>query len=709
MVEALMIALRESKDMGQFKGSIPESTDVLRQVLARELLENTASYGLENTKVMRKRLRGMERPGQQTMAEMLLAASKLLGLKIRVYHGMEVPIVFVHDPADTSLTVICLQCISLVHYNPLYRRTGDEDREEGKIVQCCKRENERENGMTESRVIDVVSEDVLSLDIEEERPKCDHVTFHTKVTFRECEESFCGLLDTGAQVSLMSMNVYERLIKVEPGLELKSCDSMLIGVGSSREKPLGYVEVCLFMNGTMTECMPFAVVKTESIPCCFLLGANFLAKNRLEIDFSKSMILHKRGEMEKFVIGIASNNPGEASRMDVSSYLGLVELSDSVSDEANPSMNDGVIESMDDGMIESMNEAESDIYDGHVAADGFVPRYVIHRDDLLRMQRGNHAIRKLRKKIIERVSVKEWKEKPIAQFKRCVKDLRIVDDVLVKGNRENYSVVVSFPFLVDIVSKSHAKLNHIGRQKLIHIVKSHFWHPALDKVCREVCKCCHYCQLNKTSRIDSPPPVKKIASRYPFEMVAVDLLQLPRTKQGNIGLLVVLDHYSKWLTAVPIKDKKAKTVANIMREKVLPNFVKIPDKVLSDNGGEFTGWEFEKMLEESNIQHVYSSPYYAPGNGACERANRTLIQLLKLDQNEDASLWDQSLNSVLITYNNSYHSTIKMSPSQMILNNAHVSDNRFPLDNELLEVWKEGNPNFRPFTVNQRVIKKECL
>ena len=104
------------------------------------------------------------------------------------------------------------------------------------------------------------------------------------------------------------------------------------------------------------------------------------------------------------------------------------------------------------------------------------------------------------------------------------------------------------------------------------------------------------CQLVKTSKQEVTPPTRKIQVSSPFELLCMDLLQFPKTSRGNVALLVCIDHLSKWLCAVPIKDKRASTVARALTENVLSKVPRLPDRILSDNGPEFRGEEFEKAL-----------------------------------------------------------------------------------------------------------------
>jgi hypothetical protein len=56
-----------------------------------------------------------------------------------------------------------------------------------------------------------------------------------------------------------------------------------------------------------------------------------------------------------------------------------------------------------------------------------------------------------------------------------------------------------------------------------------------------------------------------------------------------------------------------------------------------------------------------------------------------------------------MAYNNTFHSEIKTSPSQYLLENIHNSTNSLPLDSDTIENWKVGHPNFAPFRLNQLV------
>ncbi|KAB7503019.1 Longitudinals lacking protein-like [Armadillidium nasatum] len=69
------------------------------------------------------------------------------------------------------------------------------------------------------------------------------------------------------------------------------------------------------------------------------------------------------------------------------------------------------------------------------------------------------------------------------------------------------------------------------------------WHPKLRLICKDISMTCHHCQLGKISNIYHAPPMLKINTKFPFELVAVDLLQLPKSSKGNSYIFVLIDHY----------------------------------------------------------------------------------------------------------------------------------------------------------------------
>ena len=260
--------------------------------------------------------------------------------------------------------------------------------------------------------------------------------------------------------------------------------------------------------------------------------------------------------------------------------------------------------------------------------------------------------------------------------------------------------------LIDIVHKAHMQASHIGTPRLYDMVSQTMWHPSLEKLCRDICLCCVHCQLYKVYRINAGPPTLKIKASYPFDLVSVDLMSLPKSKLGNVAVLVVIDSLSKWLATAPLRNKSSKVVTRAFKDIILPGLPRKPTRLLSDNGPEFKGGDFEAMLREFNIRHVFSTPYKPSSNGLVERSNRTVIQFLKGVLKEHIFDWDQGLGKAVLTYNNTAHSQTLMSPSSLILERCHSGEKNLLVDSDTVVTWRAGNSKYASFQIGQKVLKK---
>ena len=141
----------------------------------------------------------------------------------------------------------------------------------------------------------------------------------------------------------------------------------------------------------------------------------------------------------------------------------------------------------------------------------------------------------------------------------------------MRSTEEGSVPILPFEMMIEIVIKTHLQLGHIGLLKLLNIIKGKFWHPGLQKICRDICVCCAHCQVNKVHRIHLQPPTVKIQTRYPFQLVAVDVMLLPKSKKGNVAVLVAVDLFSKFLMVIPMRNKTGVTVTNKLSQVILPS------------------------------------------------------------------------------------------------------------------------------------------
>ena len=111
--------------------------------------------------------------------------------------------------------------------------------------------------------------------------------------------------------------------------------------------------------------------------------------------------------------------------------------------------------------------------------------------------------------------------------------------------------------------------------------------------------------------IYSKPPIKnyptnKIIYNHIDEIWSIDLADMIdyniSNNKGFRYIFIVIDNYSKYLWAIPLKNKYSQTITNEF-SNILTTSKRKPLKVESDRGTEFYNSIFQNFLKSKNIQH----------------------------------------------------------------------------------------------------------
>ena len=87
---------------------------------------------------------------------------------------------------------------------------------------------------------------------------------------------------------------------------------------------------------------------------------------------------------------------------------------------------------------------------------------------------------------------------------------------------------------------------------------------------------------------------------------------------------MVVYHHSKWVAAVPIKNKKSSTIIHAFKFQIFPFLPRIPTNLLTDNDPEFISSEFFEFLHKCNVNYKFTTPFCPTSNGAVERVNQII-------------------------------------------------------------------------------------
>ena len=176
-------------------------------------------------------------------------------------------------------------------------------------------------------------------------------------------------------------------------------------------------------------------------------------------------------------------------------------------------------------------------------------------------------------------------------------------------------------------------------------------------------KCGHCRKFEGTQPI---APLKPLTCSGPGELLHMDFTSIEETvplQQEPVirNVMVMQDHFSKYVIAYVVKDQTAHTATETLRNGYF-GLLGAPAYLVSDQGKAFTGHLIMNLCELYGVQKLRASPYHAQTNGQVERMNQKIIRMIgKLEQDKKAH-WSEHLLEMLSAYNGTRSAVTGYSP-----------------------------------------------
>ena len=116
------------------------------------------------------------------------------------------------------------------------------------------------------------------------------------------------------------------------------------------------------------------------------------------------------------------------------------------------------------------------------------------------------------------------------------------------------------------------------------------------------------------------------------------------------NVLVMTDHFMRYALAVVTKDQMAKMVVKVFYKHFIAVF-RVPAKLLSDRGANFTSALVEELCSAFGIQKCRTTASHAQCNGQVECFHQTLFHMIGKQSHDKKALWEQHLLELLQAYN----------------------------------------------------------
>lgn len=213
---------------------------------------------------------------------------------------------------------------------------------------------------------------------------------------------------------------------------------------------------------------------------------------------------------------------------------------------------------------------------------------------------------------------------------------------------------------LSLLRGEHAS-NHFGAEQLFRSVwrKGYFW-PGMHQQCTDVVGHCRTCLQHNAARRGFHP-VQSLRADQPWDHVAMDLaVDLPRSRQGNAHILIVVDVNTRYVVTKPLADTKMKTVARALFE-IFAIFGP-PRAMQSDRGPEFVNQLVDKLSTSAGVDQRFVAPWNPRANGLAERTVRTVKESLRKRLEGAYDRWDDALPGITWAINTKDHALTKTAP-----------------------------------------------
>jgi hypothetical protein len=222
----------------------------------------------------------------------------------------------------------------------------------------------------------------------------------------------------------------------------------------------------------------------------------------------------------------------------------------------------------------------------------------------------------------------------------------------------------------EIMKAEHDDASHPGRDATLDSIRAlgFGWAGMLDDIARHVHNC-RVCLTSKHSKKPlTAPRTYTNGKAAPWVSIHCDVMQIPGASPDQPRYVyVIADRFSTFLIAVPLERNTAAETARVFKSvtAILGN----PSVVVTDNGPE-TEADFAALLQARGIRHDRSTALFKQGNGLCERAVRSIRNIMRVGIGENDVFGDDWLDHVqraTYCYNIRLNKRIGMAPATAFL------------------------------------------
>ena len=145
---------------------------------------------------------------------------------------------------------------------------------------------------------------------------------------------------------------------------------------------------------------------------------------------------------------------------------------------------------------------------------------------------------------------------------------------------------------------------HPDKERTLATVRVNYYWPTMRVDVETHVDQCAKCAQHKGTVLKPAPILEYSPPTRPWDVVGIDLLQLPPSRQSSKYLLLCVNHFSRYVVLAALTDKTAGAVALTIVSKLF-HVYSTPRVLLSDNGTEFRNALLKEICSQYNIKQAF--------------------------------------------------------------------------------------------------------
>ncbi|CAN6182917.1 unnamed protein product [Urochloa humidicola] len=221
--------------------------------------------------------------------------------------------------------------------------------------------------------------------------------------------------------------------------------------------------------------------------------------------------------------------------------------------------------------------------------------------------------------------------------------------------------------LLDAMHRGACGAHASSRALVGRAFRQGFYWPTALRDAQELVRRCEACQrASKMSRLPATV-LQQIAPVWPLARWGMDIIGHLPTAPGSFRYAIVaVEYFSKWLEAETMTAITSANIVKFLWKNIICRFG-VSRELTVDNGRQFDCDRFVSYCNDMGTKVCFASVYHPQSNGACERANESILTALgKRIFDQPKGTWTGELPGILWALRTSETRPIGFTPFKLL-------------------------------------------